>query len=76
MKRTLIGGFLTLAGSSWSLGILFIAGNNLVSSWNTELGRFWSTVIELKLMFPFILSVIIAVLGIILMAVELFRKEK
>lgn len=76
MKRALIGGFLSLVGSIWSLAIVFIAGNNLVTSWNTELGRLWSTVIEMDLMFMFILSVIFIIIGIVLMAVELFRKEK
>ena len=76
MKKTLIGGFLSIIGSSWSIAIMFVAGNNLVTTWYTELGRFWSTVIEMQLMFPFVLSVALTVLGIILMAVELFRKEK
>ena len=76
MKRALIGGFLSLIGSIWSLAIVFIAGNNLVSSWNPNIGRLWSTVIEMDLIFLFILSVVFIVLGITLMVVELFRKEK
>lgn len=76
MKRALIGGFLSLIGSIWTLAIVFISGNNLVTPWDTELGRFWSTVIEMDLMFLFVLSVVFIVLGIFLMAVELFRKEK
>jgi len=54
----------------------FFAGNNLVTSWNSRLGRLWSTVIEMDLMFLFLLSALFIVLGIILMAIELFRKEK
>ena len=76
MKRALIGGFLSLIGSIWSLAIVFIAGNNLVNSWDPQIGRLWTTVIEMDLMFLFILSVVFIVLGIILMAFELFRKEK
>ena len=76
MRKVLIGGFLSLAGSIWSLAILFVAGNNLATSWDTELGRFWSTVIEMKLMFLFVISVVLAVLGFVLMAVEYFRREK
>lgn len=76
MKRALIGGFIALIGSIWSLAIVFIAGNNLVTSWDTELGRLWSTIIEMDLMFLFVLSVVFIVLGVILMVVELFRKEK
>ena len=76
MKRALIGGFLSLIGSIWSLAIVFIAGNNLVTTWDTELGRLRSTVIEMDLMLLFVLSVVFIVLGVILMVVELFRKEK
>ena len=76
MKRAVIGGFFSLIGSVWALAIVFIAGNNLVTSWYTELGRLWSTVIEMDLMFLFVFSVALIALGIILMAVELFRKEK
>ena len=76
MKRALIGGFIALIGSIWSLAIVFIAGNNLVTSWDPKLGRLWSTVIEMDLVFLFILSVVFIVLGTILMVVELFRKEK
>lgn len=76
MKRVLIGGFLSLVGSIWSLAIVFIAGNNLATSWDPEIGRLWSTVIEMDLMFLFVLAVVFIVLGIVLMAIELFRKEK
>ena len=76
MKRALIGGFLSLIGSIWALAVVFIASNNLVSAWDTKLGRLWSTVIEMDLMFLFGLAVVFIVLGIELMAVELFRKEK
>ena len=76
MKRALIGGFLSLIGSIWSLAIVFIAGNNLVTSWDRDVGRLWTTVIEMNLMFLFVLAVVFIVLGITLMAVELFRKEK
>lgn len=76
MKRALIGGFLSLIGSIWTLAIVFIVDSHLVSSWDTQLGRFWSTAIEMDLMFLFILSAVFIVFGIIIMAVELFRKEK
>ena len=76
MKRALIGGFFSLIGSIWSLAIVFIAGNNPVTAWDTERGRFWSTVIEMDLAFLFILAVVFALLGVVLMTIELFRKEK
>ena len=75
MKKALIGGFLSLIGSIWALAVVFIAGNNLVTGWDTRIGRFWSTVIEMDLMFLFILSVALVILGLIIMAIEFFRKE-
>lgn len=75
MKKALIGGFLSLIGSIWALAVVFIAGNNLVTRWDTQIGRFWSTVIEMDLLFLFILSVAFVILGLIIMAVEFFRKE-
>lgn len=74
MKRALIGGFFSLIGSIWSLAIVFIAGNNPVTA--SERGRFWTTVIEMDLAFLFILAVVFALLGVVLMTIELFRKEK
>ena len=76
MKRALIGGFLSLIGSIWSLAVIFIAGNNLVNSWDSRVGRLMSTVIEMDLMFLLILSIALIVFGLVLLVVELFRKEK
>ena len=76
MKKVLIGGFTSLIGSIWSLAIAFVVGNNLVTAFDSDVGRLWSTVLEMELLSPFIISVIFIVFGIVLMAVELFRKEK
>lgn len=76
MKRTIIGGFLALLGSIWALVIISVAGNNLVNSWNIYLGRLYSTVCEYQLMFPFVIAVILAVTGLVVVLVELFRKEE
>lgn len=76
MKRAIIGGFVSLIGSIWAITIVFLAGSNLVTSWDTKLGRLWSTVIEMDLAFLFVISVVFIVLGLILMAVELICKEK
>ena len=76
MKKVLIGGFTSLIGSIWSLAIAFVVGNNLVTAFDSDVGRLGSTVLEMELLFPFIISVIFIVFGIVLMAVELFRKEK
>ena len=75
MKKALVGGFLSLVGSIWAMVIMLVAGNSLVTEWNTEAGRFWSTVPDLHLMFPFILAAVIAVIGIIVMVIGLIKKD-
>jgi len=76
MKKAITGGVLSLVGSIWALAVVFVAGNNLGSSWDSELGRFWSAVVEMRLMFLFVLAAVVTLLGIILMAAGLFSKEK
>ena len=68
MKRVLIGGFLSLIGSIWAMAVLFVAGSNLTSGWTTPPGRFMTTVAEMAILF--------VVLGIVIMMVELFRRDK
>ncbi len=75
MKKAVIGGFLALIGSIWTLAVAYTAGSNLVTEWQTELGRFWSTVIDMNLLPLMILSALMTVLGIVIMAVEFFRKD-
>ncbi len=76
MKKVLAGGFLTLMGSVSFLAITVVCVNNLVTTWDTGLGRFWSTVSEMHLMVLSVLCAMFAVLGLVLMAVGLFRREK
>ena len=75
MKRAIIGGFLSLIGSIWTLAIVFYATNNLVISWDAQVGRLWTTIMEHNLVVPFILSIVFIVGGIGIMGIELFRKE-
>ena len=75
MKRALIGGFLSLVGSIWTLAVVFIAGNHLVSAWHTPPGRLLTTVSELNLTALLVISVALTVAGIGILLVELFRKE-
>ena len=75
MKKTIIGGFLSLIGSIWTIAILIAAGSNLVSSWTTPPGRLLATVAEMGLTFWFILAVALTVFGLGVLAVELFKKD-
>jgi len=76
MKRVVIGGFISLIGSIWALAVVFIAANNLVSSWHTPPGRFMETVIHMDLLLVFALSLVFVFGGIVIMLLELFRKEQ
>lgn len=75
MKRAFIGGFLSLIGSVWALGILLLASTNLVSGWTTPPGRFLTTISQLQMMPWFVISVAFIILGIAIMAIEYFRKD-
>ena len=76
MKRALIGGFLSLIGSIWSLAVAFIARSNLVGSWSSPPGRLITTIIEMKLLIVFIPAVASVIAGLGIMLVELFRKDR
>ena len=76
MKKVLIGGFTSLIGSIWSLAIAFVVGNNLVTAFDSDVGRLWSTVLDLGLLLPIIISFAFILFGVVLMAVELFNKGK
>lgn len=76
MKRAVIGGFLSLIGSIWTLAVVFIAGNNLVDRWSTPPGRFLTTITELGLTFLFAISILLVIVGILIMIVEFFKKEE
>ena len=76
MKRVLIGGFLSLIGSIWAMAVMFVAGNNLTSRWDTPPGRFMTTVAELGLTEVFGMAILLVVLGIVVMLVELVRRDR
>ena len=76
MKRVLAGGFIALIGSIWALAIFLLAANNLTSGWATPPGRVLTTISELNMTFFFAISIIFIILGLVLMLIEYFRKEK
>ena len=74
MKRALIGGWLALLGTIWGGGVIIAASQMLVSSWDPAIGRLMTTIYECRLLVPFILSALFIFLGLIIMAVEFFKK--
>ncbi len=75
MKKVITGGFLSLIGTIWTLAILITASNNLVTSWITAYGRLLSTIIDMKMTFPLILTICVTIAGIVMMLIESFKKE-
>lgn len=53
-----------------------VAGSNLTSGWTTPPGRFMTTVAEMGLSEVFGMAILFVVLGIVIMMVELFRRDK
>lgn len=75
MKRALIGGFISLIGSIWTLAVILFASNNLTDEWSTPPGRFLTTLSELNMTLLFVISVAFVVLGIVIMIIEYFKKD-
>lgn len=76
MKRVLAGGFISLIGSIWALAIFLLAANSLTSEWSTSPGRILTTISKLNMTFFFVISIVFVILGLVLMLIEYFRKEK
>ena len=76
MKRAIIGGFLSLIGTIWELAVIIFAGSNMVSGWSTPPGRFMTTIIETGMSFPMVVASVLLVLGLVILGIEYFRKEK
>ena len=75
MKKVLTGGFLSLLGTLWAIGLLFFISNNLVLCWDTPPGCFWTTVAEYKMGLPLFAAFLLFALGLVLMGNEYFKKE-
>lgn len=74
MKKVIIGGFLAVVSSIWAIAIGAYVQFNLVSDWSGS--RFWSSASQLGVILPLILSLIILALGIVIMFIEYFRKDR
>ena len=76
MKRAIIGGFVSLIGSIWSLAVIISANNYSIDGWTTPPGKLLTQIAQADLMLWFAVSVILVLLGLILMAVAFFGKDK
>lgn len=72
----MIGGLLFFVGAIGGISIMIFLSNHLVSNWRTPPGRLWTTIIETEMKIPIILSILFLFLGLIIMGIEYFRKDK
>ena len=75
MKRALIGGWLALLGTIWGAGVLIATSQMLVDSWDPAVGRLLSTILKKQLIIPFVIAALFLIFGLVIMAVEFFKKE-
>lgn len=75
MKRAIIGGFISLIGSIWGLAVIISANNYDINGWATPPGKLLTQITESNLVIWFGISIATVVLGIILMAIEYFKKD-
>lgn len=76
MKKVLIGGILSMLGAIWGLAVILLAGNNMTSAWSTPPGRFLTTVAETGMTLPLAVSILFVFLGLVIMGIEYFKKDK
>lgn len=76
MKRAIIGGFLSLTGSIWTLAVLLCANSHAISGWATPPGKLMTQLNESGLTSWFTASVVVTALGFVLMAIEYFRRDR
>jgi len=75
MKRALIGGWLALLGTIWGAGVIIAASQMMVDSWDPAIGRLLTTILEKQLIIPFTIAALFLALGLVIMAVEFFKKD-
>ena len=74
MKKAVIGGFLTLSGSVGLGAVLISVSSNMAMGWTTPPGRILTTVLDNGALIPLIVSLAMLALGLVVLAVEYFRK--
>ena len=76
MKKTIIGMFLSTFGTTGILMTICSAADHLMDSWNPELGRYLSTLIDLGLAPWLVVYSVVFVIGLISIRSEYYKKEE
>lgn len=75
LKRAIIGGFISLIGSIWTLAVIICANNYTIDGWSTPPGKLLTQLAESNLMLWFCISIALVILGIVFMVIEYFKKD-
>ena len=75
MKRAIIGGFISLIGSIWTLAVIICANNYTIDGWSTPPGKLLTQLAESNLMLWICISIALVILGIVFMVIEYFKKD-
>lgn len=75
LKRAIIGGFISLIGSIWTLAVIISASSCAISGWSTPPGRLLTQIEKSDLMLWFGISIALVIWGIVIMIIEYFKKD-
>lgn len=75
MKRAIIGGFISLIGSIWTLAVIISANNYTINGWSTPPGKLLTQIAGSDLTLWFGISIALVVLGIVIMIIEYFKED-
>ena len=75
MKRAIIGGFISLVGSIWTLAVVISANNYAIGEWFTPPGKLLTQIAESDLTLWFGISIVLVILGIVIMITEYSKKD-
>ena len=76
MKRMIIGGFISLAGTIWGHAITVSAGNNMDRGWSSPPGRFLTTIMETGMAIPMTIALLLLLIGLAILGIEYFRNDE
>ena len=75
LKRAIIGGFISLIGSIWTLAVIISANNYIITGWSTPPGKLLTQIAGSDLTLWFGISIALVVLGIVIMIIEYFKED-
>jgi len=76
MKKTILGASILLSGAILALAAIVASavGMSDLNSWRTNMGRFWSAMIDFNLMSMFVIACIMILAGIVVMILDSIKK--